>query len=47
MDEQGLPISIETFPGNTLDHLTMINALTNTVDKLNLSRFIFVGDRGM
>ena len=20
MDEQGLPISIETFPGNTLDH---------------------------
>lgn len=47
MDEQGLPISIETFPGNTLDHLTMIDALTNTVDKLNLSRFIFVGDRGM
>lgn len=47
MDEQGLPISIETFPGNTLDHLTMIDALSNTVDKLNLSRFIFVGDRGM
>ena len=33
--------------GNTLDHLTMIDALSNTVDKLNLSRFIFVGDRGM
>lgn len=26
MDEQGLPISIEIFPGNTLDHLTMIDA---------------------
>lgn len=47
MDEQGLPISIETFPGNTLDHLTMIDALNNTIDNLNLSRFIFVGDRGM
>lgn len=47
MDEQGLPISIETFPGNTLDHLTMIDALKNTVSQLNLPRFIFVGDRGM
>ena len=47
MDEQGIPISIESFPGNTLDHLTMIKALTNTVDNLGLSRFIFVGDRGM
>lgn len=47
MDEQGLPISIETFPGNTLDHQTMIDALSNTVDNLNLSKFIFVGDRGM
>lgn len=47
MDQQGLPISIETFPGNTLDHLTMIDALKKTVDQLNLPRFIFVGDRGM
>lgn len=47
MDEQGLPISIETFPGNTLDHLTMIDALNNTIENLNLPRFIFVGDRGM
>lgn len=47
MDEQGIPISIETFPGNTLDHLTMKKALENTVEGLNLDRFIFVGDRGM
>lgn len=47
MDEQGIPISIETFPGNTLDHLTMKKALANTVEGLNLDRFIFVGDRGM
>lgn len=47
MDEQGIPISIETFPGNTLDHQTMKKALDNTVEGLNLDRFIFVGDRGM
>lgn len=47
MDEQGIPISIEIFPGNTLDHLTMIDACKNTVDNLNLSRFVFVADRGM
>ncbi|MEG1995870.1 MAG: hypothetical protein RR255_05620, partial [Bacilli bacterium] len=37
MDEQGLPISIEIFPGNTLDHLTMIDACKNTIDTLDLS----------
>ncbi len=47
MDEQGFPISIEIFPGNTLDHLTMIDACKNTIDNLELSRFIFVADRGM
>ena len=47
MDEQGLPISIETYPGNTLDHLTAISSLKSTIDNLDLSRFIFVGDRGL
>lgn len=47
MDEQGLPISIEIFPGNTLDHLTMIDACRKTIDNLDLSRFIFVADRGI
>ena len=47
MDDQGLPVSIEIFPGNTLDHLTMIDACKKTVDTLDLSRFIFVADRGM
>ena len=47
MDEQGFPVSIEIFPGNTLDHLTMIDACKNTIDTLNLSRFVFVADRGM
>ena len=47
MDEQGVPISIETFPGNTLDHLTLKNALNKSINNLNLDRFILVGDRGM
>ena len=47
MDEQGIPISIETFPGNTLDHLTLKSALDKSINNLNLSRFILVGDRGM
>lgn len=47
MDEQGVPISIETFPGNTLDHLTLKQALNRSINNLNLDRFILVGDRGM
>ena len=47
MDEQGIPISIESFPGNTLDHLTMKKALENQIENLKLNKFIFVGDRGM
>lgn len=47
MDEQGFPISIEMFPGNTLDHLTVTDALKSSVDDMKFERFIFVGDRGM
>ena len=47
MDEQGIPISIETFPGNTLDHLTLKDALKKSINDLNLDRYILVGDPGM
>lgn len=47
MDDNGIPISIEMFPGNTLDHLTLRAAMGNTVDTLGLDRFILVADRGM
>lgn len=47
MDEQGFPISIEMFPGNTLDHQTVTEALKASVDDMKYERFIFVGDRGM
>ena len=47
MDDQGIPIAIETFPGNTLDHLTLRPALRKTVDGLDFSRFIMIADRGI
>jgi transposase len=47
LDDNGTPISIEMFPGNTLDHLTLRTAMKNTIDTLELERFILVADRGM
>lgn len=47
LDDNGIPISIEMFPGNTLDHLTLRTAMKNTVDMLDLKRFILIADRGM
>ena len=47
MDDQGIPIAIESFPGNTLDHLTLRPALQKNIDNLEFSRFIMVADRGI
>lgn len=47
MDDNGIPISIETFPGNTLDHLTLRPALRKNINDLDFSRFILIADRGI
>ena len=49
MDEQGIPISIEVFPGNTLDHLTMQKSFNNSVDHIKdkNNRYIIVSDKGI
>lgn len=47
MDNQGIPIAIESFPGNTLDHLTLRPALQKNIDNMEFSRFILVADRGI
>ncbi len=47
MDDDGIPIAVESFPGNTLDHLTLRPALKRNIDDLDLSRFILVADRGI
>lgn len=47
MDDNGIPIALETFPGNTLDHLTLRPALKRNIDGLDFSRFILIADRGI
>lgn len=47
MDENGIPIAVESFPGNTLDHLTLRPALKRNIDDLDFSRFILIADRGI
>lgn len=47
MDDEGIPIAIETFPGNTLDHLTLRKSLENNIDSMDFSRFILIADRGI
>jgi len=49
MDEQGIPISIECFPGNTLDHQTLATSFRNSVDSVASkdTRFIYVCDKGI
>ncbi len=47
MDDDGIPIAIESFPGNTLDHLTLRPALKKSIDNLDFSRFILIADRGI
>ena len=47
LDDNGIPISVEIFPGNTLDHRTFCDAMKSTVDDLHLERFILIADRGM
>lgn len=47
MDDNGIPIAIESFPGNTLDHLTLRPALKKNIDDLDFARFILIADRGI
>ncbi len=49
MDEQGIPISIECFPGNTLDHQTLASSFSHSVDSVRTqeSRFVYVCDKGI
>ena len=47
MDEQGYPVSVEVYPGNTLDHLTLENSFENSPESVRKSRYIFVSDKGI
>lgn len=47
MNSDSLPVSLEIFPGNTIDAQTFIPACKSTIDNMNLKRFILVADRGL
>lgn len=47
LDEDGIPITIESFPGNTLDQATLRPALKKSLNLLDMERFVLVADRGM
>jgi transposase len=47
MDDNGIPIAVESFPGNTLDHQTLQSALSKNIDDAELSRYILIADRGV
>lgn len=46
-DEEGRPISIKVFPGNTSDTKAFIDAVELVTDKFGLTELVMVGDRGM
>jgi transposase len=45
--EQGCPIWVDVFKGNTSDQTTVKQQMLNLRDKLGVEEFTFVGDRGM
>lgn len=46
-DDDGEPVSIEAFQGNTRDNKTFTKQVRKTAKKFGCKRVIFVGDRGM
>ena len=47
MYEQGFPIYVEMFLGDTLDHQTVTETLKSSVDDMKFERFIFIGDKSI
>lgn len=46
-DENGYPLTIEVFKGNTLDYKTLESQIIKVAQRFNCKRVVFVGDRGM
>jgi transposase len=46
-DEEGYPISVEVFKGNTSDMTTVANQLEKLKENFGAERVVFVGDKGM
>ena len=46
-DEQGRPVAVEVFEGNTADPKTLAPQVTKLRDRFGLQQLVLVGDRGM
>ena len=46
-DQEGRPISIEVFSGNTADPKAFVSAVNISRERFRLSELVMVGDRGM
>lgn len=46
-DERGCPIWVEVFKGSTSDQTTVLEQFKTLKEKLGITRFTFIGDRGM
>lgn len=47
VDEHGLPLGFEVYPGNTFEGHTLSDIVDKMRQKFKVRRFIFVGDRGL
>ncbi|MDD7281310.1 MAG: IS1634 family transposase [Erysipelotrichaceae bacterium] len=47
MDDRGLPINMQLFPGNTSDSLTLLPLMGKIKESYNLNRIVVVADKGM
>ena len=47
IDDNGIPIAYQLFPGNHIDQTTLRPALKKSIDRLNLGRVIVVADGGL
>jgi transposase len=46
-NEEGCPVAVEVFPGNTQDASTVPDKIKEVQQKYQIKKLIFVGDRGM
>lgn len=46
-DQQGCPVAVEVFPGNTADPTAFVAAVEKVRSKFDVGKVVMVGDRGM
>lgn len=47
MDNQGIPISYQLFPGNTMDQSTLQRSVEDLKSRYNMKKIVVVADRGL